>query len=54
MQGEERERWHLITEQMITEQDPKRFSELTKELLDLLAEKRRRLNSMAKLIPPQK
>jgi hypothetical protein len=54
MQGEKRERWHLITEQMETEQDPERFKELADELLILLEEKKSRLDSGAKLIPPQK
>jgi hypothetical protein len=45
MQGEKRERWHQISEQMETEQNPDRFIELSKELLRLLDEKRRRLNA---------
>jgi hypothetical protein len=39
MQGETEEKWKVFCEQASKEQDPKRLSELTKEINRLLEEK---------------
>ena len=44
MQGEKKERWMELAEQVANEQDPKKFDELVKELNQLLSEKDTRLH----------
>jgi hypothetical protein len=41
---ENTERWKQLAEQAATEQDPQKLSELVREINELLAEKRNRLN----------
>ena len=43
MQGENKERWRELCEQVIAEQDNKKLSELIKEIIRLLDEKQERL-----------
>lgn len=44
MQGEKKERWMELAEQITTEQDPDKFRQLVDELNRLLAEKDARLH----------
>ena len=44
MQGERGERWRKLCEQAAVEQDPDKLLELTKEIVQLLEEKERRLH----------
>jgi len=48
MQGEKKERWMELAEQVANEQDPKKFDELVKELNQLLSEKDTRLHPKPK------
>jgi hypothetical protein len=45
MQGQEKERWLELCEQASTEQDPKKLSELVKEIDRLLQERQDRLKA---------
>jgi hypothetical protein len=49
MQGQKKERWLELCEQVADEQDPKKVMELVKELNDLLEAKERRLG----IFPPK-
>jgi hypothetical protein len=44
VQGEKKERWMELAEQVANEQDPQKFDELVKELNRLLIEKDNRLH----------
>ena len=46
MQGEQKERWKYLCEQVAEEHDPQQFSELVAELLDELRKKDQRLMNL--------
>ena len=46
MQGEQKERWKVLCEQVVVEQDPEKLMELVREINDLLEGKERRLGIM--------
>ena len=46
MQREKGERWRILCEQAVHEQDPRRLLELVAEINKLLEEKEERLNTM--------
>lgn len=46
MQGETKERWMQVAEEITTEQDPQKMSALITELNELLAQKERRLSAI--------
>ena len=46
MQSEKEERWRILCEQAVHEQDPQRLLELVAEINKLLEEKEERLNKM--------
>jgi hypothetical protein len=48
MQGEKKERWMELAEQVANEQDPQKFDDLVAELNRLLAEKDNRLHPQPK------
>ncbi len=48
MQGQAKEQWRLLCEQIANEQNPERFSELVAELLAELEKKDKRLKESTK------
>lgn len=51
MKGETGERWRALCQQAQTEQDPKKFMELIREITRLLEEKEQRLRGQEKPEP---
>ena len=43
MQGKTRERWEILCEQAVFEQDPEKLLQLVREINDLLEQKHKRL-----------
>jgi len=51
MQGQKAERWQILCQQVITEQDPDKLIELAQEIIRLLDEKEERLNASRQGVP---